>query len=145
MLHLYDTMTRQKARFEPRLSGQVSMYVCGPTVYDHPHLGHGRTSLTYDVLRRYLRWSGYTVTMVSNVTDIDDNIIGRANNEGRTEPEVAQEYLDKYIEQMDRLGIERPDARPQATEFIDGMIEVISDLIRSGAAYIAEGRGVYFP
>jgi len=144
VLQLFDTMTRQKAPFVPRLDGQVSMYVCGPTVYDHPHLGHGRTSLTYDVLRRYLRWSGYSVTMVSNVTDIDDNIINRAKREGRTEPDVAGEFLGLYIEQMDRLDIERPDERPQATEFIDGMVEVITDLLAAGAAYVVEGRGVYF-
>jgi cysteinyl-tRNA synthetase len=144
VLQLFDTMTRQKAPFVPRLEGQVSMYVCGPTVYDHPHLGHGRTSLTYDVLRRYLRWSGYDVTMVSNVTDIDDNIINRANREGRTEPDVAGEFLGLYIEQMDRLDIERPDERPQATEFIDGMVEVITELLAAGAAYVVEGRGVYF-
>ena len=144
MLHLYDTMTRRKVLFEPRTPGHVSMYVCGPTVYDHPHLGHGRTSLTYDVLRRYLRWSGYGVTMVSNVTDIDDRIIAKAADEGRTEPEVAAEFLDLYIEQMDRLGIEPPDDRPKATDFVAGMIEVIGDLIAGGAAYIVEGRGVYF-
>ncbi|MCP3935443.1 MAG: cysteine--tRNA ligase [Actinomycetia bacterium] len=137
-------MTRSKVAMHTLVPDRVSMYVCGPTVYDLPHLGHGRTALTYDVLRRYLRWTGYRVTMVANVTDIDDNIIGRANREGRTEPEVAAEYLGHYVDQLDRLGIEHPDRRPKATEFIEGMIETIRELIEVGAAYVAEGRGVYF-
>jgi len=131
-------------RFEPRVAGQVSMYVCGPTVYDHPHLGHARTSLTYDILRRYLRWSGYSVVLVSNITDIDDKIIGRASNEGRSESELAEQFAVSYIEQMDRLSIEPPDERPRATEFVDGMIDVIAELVKSGAAYVVEGSGVYF-
>ena len=144
MLHLYDTMTREKVALQTRVPDRVSMYVCGPTVYDHPHLGHGRTALTYDVLTRYLRWSGYEVTVVSNVTDIDDKIIARAQNEGRTEPDVAEEFLDSYVAQLDRLGIEHPNERPKATEFIDGMVETITELIDAGAAYVVEGRGVYF-
>ncbi len=144
MLHLYDTMTREKVALQTRVPDRVSMYVCGPTVYDHPHLGHGRTALTYDVLTRYLRWSGYEVTVVSNVTDIDDKIIARAQNEDRTEPDVAEEFLDSYVAQLDRLGIEHPDERPKATEFIDGMVDTITELIDAGAAYVVEGRGVYF-
>ncbi|MCB0991843.1 MAG: class I tRNA ligase family protein, partial [Acidimicrobiales bacterium] len=137
-------MTRTKAELHTLVPGRVSMYVCGPTVYDHPHLGHGRTALTYDVLRRYLRWTGHEVTMVANVTDIDDKIIGRAEREGRTEAEVATEFLDSYVAQLDRLGVEHPDHRPQATQFIDGMIETIRELVDAGAAYVVEGRGVYF-
>ncbi|MEZ5282469.1 MAG: cysteine--tRNA ligase [Acidimicrobiales bacterium] len=143
-MQLYDTMTRTKAELHTLVPGRVSMYVCGPTVYDHPHLGHGRTALTYDVLRRYLRWTGHEVTMVANVTDIDDKIIGRAEREGRTEAEVATEFLDSYVAQLDRLGVEHPDHRPQATQFIDGMIETIRELVDAGAAYVVEGRGVYF-
>lgn len=144
MLHLYDTMTREKVALETRRPDQVSMYVCGPTVYDHPHLGHGRTALTYDVLTRYLRWSGYAVTVVSNITDIDDKIIAKAQSEDRTEPDVATEFLDSYVAQLDRLGVLHPDERPKATEFIDGMIDTIKELIDVGAAYVVEGRGVYF-
>ncbi len=144
MLHLYDSMTRKKVALPTRVPDQVSMYVCGPTVYDHPHLGHARTALTYDILRRFLRWSGYKVTLVSNVTDIDDNIIKRAERDGRTEPEVANEFLDSYIAQLDRLDIEHPDERPRATEFVDGMIQTIKELIDADAAYVSEGRGVYF-
>ncbi|MEC8828619.1 MAG: class I tRNA ligase family protein, partial [Actinomycetota bacterium] len=143
-LQIYDTMQRQKVPFVPRTEGEVAMYVCGPTVYDVPHLGHGRTALTYDVIRRYLTWSGLAVTVASNVTDIDDKIIVRAEQEGRTEPDVAAEFTAKYDEQMDRLGILPADSRPHATQFIDGMVDIIAQLVELGAAYVVEGKGVYF-
>lgn len=120
------------------------MYVCGPTVYDVPHLGHARTALTYDVLRRYLEWRGLTVVHVSNVTDIDDKIIARAAAEGRSEPDVAGEYTKVYVDQLDALDVLPPNVRPHATEFVDGMVEVIERLVDAGAAYVIEGRGVYF-
>ncbi len=144
MLQFYDSRRRTKAPFEPREPGKVSFYACGPTVYDVPHLGHARSALTYDLLRRYLTWRGFEVTAVANITDIDDNIIGRAQREGRTEPEVAAEYEALYIEQMDRLEILHPHQRPHATEYIDGMVEIIGELIDAGKAYVIEGQGVYF-
>jgi cysteinyl-tRNA synthetase len=137
-------MQRQKVPFVPRAEGEVAMYVCGPTVYDLPHLGHGRTALTYDMIRRYLTWTGLRVLVASNVTDIDDKIIVRAEQEGRTEPDVAAEFTAKYDEQMERLGILPPDSRPHATQLIDGMIDIISQLIDRGAAYVVEDKGVYF-
>ncbi|HAF68998.1 MAG TPA: cysteine--tRNA ligase, partial [Acidimicrobiaceae bacterium] len=137
-------MQREKVQFVPRTEGEVAMYVCGPTVYDVPHLGHGRTALTYDVIRRYLEWTGWTVTVASNVTDIDDKIINRAENEGRTEPEVAAEFTAAYDEQMQRLGILSAQSRPHATQFIEGMIAIISELIDIEAAYIVPDKGVYF-
>ncbi|MDG2114660.1 MAG: cysteine--tRNA ligase, partial [Actinomycetota bacterium] len=143
-LQIYDTMQRRKVPFEPRTAGQVSMYVCGPTVYDVPHLGHGRTALTYDVIRRYLSWDGYEVIVASNVTDIDDKIIARAEREGRTEPEVSAEYTQAYDDEMDKLGVLPSESRPHATQFIDGMVGIISDLIERGAAYEVPGKGVYF-
>ena len=143
-LHIYDTMQRQKVQFVPRTEGQVAMYVCGPTVYDVPHLGHGRTSLTYDVIRRYLEWTGWNVTVASNVTDIDDKIIKRAEAEGRTEPEVAAEFSRAYDEQMQRLDILPAQSRPHATEFIEGMIDIISELVAKDAAYVVPDKGVYF-
>ena len=143
-LQIYDTMQRRKVAFEPRHHGQVSMYVCGPTVYDVPHIGHGRTSLTYDMIRRYLTWTGSVVTVASNVTDIDDKIIARAEAEGRTEPDVSAEFTASYDAEMIRLGILPVDSRPHATQFIDGMIQVIAELIEIGAAYPVEGKGVYF-
>ena len=143
-LHIYDTMQRQKVQFVPRTEGQVAMYVCGPTVYDVPHLGHGRTSLTYDVIRRYLEWTGWNVTVASNVTDIDDKIIKRAEAEGRTEPEVAAEFSRAYDEQMQRLDILPAQSRPHATEFIEGTIDIISELVAKDAAYVVPDKGVYF-
>lgn len=137
-------MQRQKVPFAPRAEGEVAMYVCGPTVYDLPHLGHGRTALTYDMIRRYLTWTGLRVLVASNVTDIDDKIIVRAEQEGRTEPDVAAEFTAKYDEQMERLSILPPDSRPHATQFIDGMIDIIRQLIDRGAAYVVEDKGVYF-
>ncbi|MDG1197796.1 MAG: cysteine--tRNA ligase [Actinomycetota bacterium] len=143
-LQIFDTMQRRKVPFESRRSGEVAMYVCGPTVYDVPHLGHGRTALTYDMIRRYLGWSGFVVTMASNVTDIDDNIIRRAEIENRTESDVADEFTIAYDKQMSRLEILPADSRPHATQFIEGMIDVIGQLLKNGAAYELDGKGIYF-
>jgi cysteinyl-tRNA synthetase len=120
------------------------MYVCGPTPYDVPHLGHGRTAVVFDTIRRYLAWSGYRVVYVSNVTDVEDKIIARAQREGTSEPELAQRYEDEYWRQMDRLNVLRPDEMPRATEFIAQMQALIAELIASGRAYVVEGQGVYF-
>ena len=143
MLCFADSLTGNKNEFVPRDSGKVSIYWCGPTVYDIPHLGHARSSLAFDVLVRYLKWSGYEVTAVSNITDIDDKIIERAATEGTTEPELAKLYEEKYIEEMDRLDIIRPDYRPRATEYIDEMIAIIQDLVNRDMAY-STSSGVYF-
>ena len=143
-LQIYDTMTRRKTAFVPRTAGEVSMYVCGPTVYDVPHLGHGRTALTYDVIRRYFEWSGFDVTVASNVTDIDDKIVARAQRERRSEAEVAAEYTAAYDAQMERLGVLAAHSRPHATHFIAQMIDVIAELLSLGAAYEVPGKGVYF-
>lgn len=143
-LQIFDTMTRRKTAFVPRTPGEISMYVCGPTVYDVPHLGHGRTALTYDVIRRYLEWAGFDVTVASNVTDIDDRIVERAQREQRSEADVAAEFTAAYDEQMDRLGVLRPHSRPHATHFISQMIDVIAELLSVGAAYGVSGKGVYF-
>ncbi len=142
-LRVFSTATRKKVRFEPRVEGAVSMYVCGPTVYDVPHLGHGRTALTYDIIRRYLTWRGFTVTLASNVTDIDDKIIARASAEGRSEPEVAAEFTAAYDKEMQRLDVLPPDSQPHATQFVPQMLEVISQLMEQGLAYAVPQRGVY--
>ena len=120
------------------------MYVCGPTVYDRPHLGHARTALVFDVVRRYLAWRGYQVDAIANVTDIEDKIIARAAAEGRSEPEVSEEFTDIYVEEMARLDVLPPRARPRATGYVAQMIELIGELIDVGAAYVVEGKGVYF-
>ena len=131
------------APLELRDPGRVSMYVCGPTVYDEPHLGHGRFNVAWDVLRRYLTWSGLDVRFVSNVTDIDDKIIARAALEGRSTEEVAAEYEQVWWDTMARLGVERPTDTPHATAYVQDMADLIADLITTGHAYVG-GDGVYF-
>ncbi len=120
------------------------MYVCGPTPYDVPHLGHGRTAVVFDTMRRYLRWRGFTVTYVSNVTDIEDKIIARAKQQHTTEEELAERYEGTYWEEMQRLGVQRPDELPRATGFIEPMQRLIAELVARGKAYVVEGQGVYF-
>ena len=139
-----DTRTGEIAELLTREDGKVSIYACGPTVYDSPHIGHARTALTYDVIRRYLVWRGYEVRFVMNITDIDDKIINRAADEGRTTEEVAETYEAVYLEQMDRLGIMRPDAMPHATEYVAEMIAVISELVERDVGYVIDDAGVYF-
>ena len=139
-----DTLTGKVAELRTREDGKVSIYACGPTVYDSPHIGHARTALTYDVIRRYLVWRGYEVQFVMNITDIDDKIINRAADEGRTTEEVAETYEAVYLEQMDRLGIRRPDAMPHATEYVAEMIAVISELVERDVGYVIDDAGVYF-
>ncbi len=142
MIQLYDTLTMKVQPLAQRDPGKVSLYACGPTVYDHPHLGHARQALTYDVLRRYLEWRGVEVHHVANVTDIDDNIINRANKEGLTEPQVAEQWEAVYTEAMDELDILHPHDRPHATEFVDQMVAFIETLMDNGSAYATES-GVY--
>ena len=120
------------------------MYVCGPTVYDVPHLGHARTAITYDVLYRYLTWRGIDVTVVSNITDVDDKIIERAAAEQSTEQEVAARFSDVYIRELDALGVAEPSARPRATEYVSEMVSFVEHLLARGAAYVIDGAGVYF-
>lgn len=142
-ISFFDTRQRQIVDLETRDPGKVSIYACGPTVYDHPHLGHGRTAFTYDLIRRFLRYVGYEVTLASNITDIEDKIIRKAQEEGVDESEITSRYEKSYREQLDSLGIERPDHVPHATEYVPQMIELISRLIEKGAAY-ETSTGVYF-
>jgi cysteinyl-tRNA synthetase len=143
MVQVYDTLQRTKVELEPRDPGTLAMYVCGPTVYDVPHVGHGRTAVVFDVVRRYLEWSGLDVHFVSNVTDVDDRIIARAAETGSTEPEIAQQFESAYWEQLDRLNVGHPDHIPHATGYITEMISLIEELIGGGDAYVTES-GVYF-
>ena len=138
-----DTLTGELVDFEPREAGKVSLYACGPTVYDVPHIGHALSALVYDVLRRYLSWRGFEVTHVANITDIDDKIIQRAQEEDSSEPEVAGRYEDVYVSQMRTLGVLDPHERPHATDYVTQMIDVIGELVDSGHAYVTE-KGVYF-
>lgn len=144
MLHVYDTLSRDVVELRPRVPGAVSLYVCGPTVYDVPHLGHARTAVTYDVLSRYLRWRGFDVTLVSNITDVDDKIIARATEEGRTEQQVASHFSDIYSREMRALGVAEPDEQPRATGYVTEMVDFVADLLTTGAAYVIDGAGVYF-
>ncbi len=126
----------------PRDQGRVSMYVCGPTVYDVPHIGHGRFALVFDVLRRYLEFSGYEVDHVSNITDIDDKIIRRSNDEACSASAIASRYETVWWDAMDALGVLRPTAVPHATEFVEQMVGMIEELVQAGVAY-ETSDGVY--
>src|SRR3954471_9478227 len=143
MLRLFDTAAGTVRPVELRDPGKVSMYVCGPTVYGPPHLGYGRFSLVFDVLRRYLLWCGYEVTYVSNITDVDDNIIKRAERENVDWTEVATCWEKVWYEAMDAIGVMRPDADPHASAFIDRMVDMVGDLVEHGTAY-ETSDGVYF-
>jgi cysteinyl-tRNA synthetase len=143
MLHLFDTAKGRVVPIELRDPGRVSMYVCGPTVYGPPHLGHGRFSLVFDVLRRYLEWSGLDVTYVSNVTDIDDNIIKRAAEEGRSTQDVVDQYEALWFDAMDAIGVKRPTRDPHATQYVEQMVALVEQLVADGYAYETDD-GVYF-
>ncbi|MEY2431430.1 MAG: cysteinyl-tRNA synthetase [Acidimicrobiaceae bacterium] len=143
MLRLFDTARGGVYPVEPRDPGKVSMYVCGPTVYAPPHVGHGRHALVFDVLRRYLEWNGVEVQHVSNVTDVDDNIITRAAEENVDWTEVATYWEQVWWEAIDAIGVKRPNANPHASAYIDGMVELIGDLVEHGMAY-ETSDGVYF-
>ena len=143
MLKIYDTKLRNKVEFVPLREGEVRMYVCGPTVYNRIHIGNARTFISFDVIRRYLMWRGYKVTFVQNVTDVDDKIIKRANEEGRPAAEVASQYTAAFVDDMHAAGVLDPDIRPKATEEIGTMIELVQTLIDRGHAYEVDGD-VYF-
>jgi cysteinyl-tRNA synthetase len=142
VIRLHDTALGRLADVELRDEGKVSMYVCGPTVYDVPHIGHGRMALVFDVLRRYLEWTGLDVRFVSNITDIDDQIIRKANEEGRTSGEVAAQYEAAWYDAVDRLGVKRPTVDPHATAYVERMVELVGDLVAAGSAY-ETSDGVY--
>ena len=142
MISLYDTLASAVRPLELRQPGRVTIYACGPTVYDEPHLGHARGALTYDILRRYLQWRGLDVQHVANITDIDDKIIERANREGLTEPELAARWDAVYVEAMEALGVLTPHQRPRATEWVDEMVDFVEGLMAGGKAY-ATPSGVY--
>ena len=141
-MKVYNTLSGQKEEFLPQ-SDEVKMYVCGVTPYDNCHIGHAMSYIIFDVIRRYLRFRGYKVKYVQNVTDIDDKIINRAGKLGISPRELAEKYTNGYFEDMDALNIERADIYPRATEEIPKIIEVIQGLIDKGYAYPA-GGSVYF-
>jgi cysteinyl-tRNA synthetase len=144
MLKIYNTLAREKQVFTPINAGKVSMYVCGMTVYDYCHLGHARVMVVFDMVSRWLRTSNYEVTYVRNITDIDDKIIKRANENGETIAQLTQRFIDAMDEDSAKLGVLRPSQEPKATEYVSGMINMISALIEKGFAYTAANGDVFY-
>ncbi|WP_029147170.1 cysteine--tRNA ligase [Methylophilus sp. 5] len=144
MLKLHNTLSRSKQVFEPITEKKVSMYVCGMTVYDFCHLGHARVMVVFDMVARWFRTSGYEVTYVRNITDIDDKIIKRANENNESIQSLTQRFITAMDEDSAKLGIIRPDIEPRATEHVQGMLEMISQLIDKGFAYQASNGDVFY-
>ncbi|NJK57725.1 MAG: cysteine--tRNA ligase [Pleurocapsa sp. SU_5_0] len=142
-LTVYNTLTRNKSAFQTIEEHKVRMYCCGITVYDYCHLGHARTCLVWDVVRRYLQWSGYEVKYIQNFTDIDDKILKRASQEGTSMEAVSEKYIAAYFEDMERLGVGQADAYPRATHTLDGIKRLVAELEQKGFAYPAEGDVYY--
>ena len=143
MLSIHNDLTREKQTFEPLEAGRVSMYVCGMTVYDLCHLGHARVLVVFDVVARYLRWLGFDVTYVRNITDIDDKIINRANERGEPFHQLTQRFIEAMHEDAAALGVLPPDQEPRATEHLPEIIAMIERLIERGHAYVADNGDVY--
>jgi cysteinyl-tRNA synthetase len=144
MLKLYNDLTRQKETFHPLEAGKVSMYVCGMTVYDLCHLGHARVMVVFDVAYRYLKASGYDVTYIRNITDIDDKIINRANERGIPFTQLTGQFIHAMHEDADALGVLRPDSEPKATDHMDEILAMIAKLIERGHAYAVDNGDVYY-
>lgn len=144
MLKIFNTLSRQKEEFKPIHAGQVGMYVCGITVYDLCHIGHGRTFVAFDVVARYLRYLGYSLKYVRNVTDIDDKIIKRAIENGETSDQLTTRMIAEMHADFDALNILRPDAEPRATHHIADIIEMVETLIARRHAYVASNGDVMF-
>ena len=142
-LKIYNTLTRTKEIFQPLTPNKVKMYVCGITPYDSCHIGHARCYVAFDVIRRYLKYSGYDVAYVQNFTDIDDKIIDRARTTDVSHGKLSKKYMDEYFDCMDALGIQRADVYPLVTEHIPEIIAIVQGLIDKGYAYVLDGS-VYF-
>ncbi len=142
-MKIYNTLTCRKEEFIPLLPNKVKIYACGVTVYDHCHIGHARSAIVFDVIRRYMKYKGFDVKYVRNFTDIDDKIINRAKQEGITWDAVARKYTDEYYKDMNRLGVGKADIEPKATEHIEGIIHIVKGLIDKSYAYEIDGS-VYF-
>lgn len=143
-LSLYNSQAREKQPFTPRQAGKVGLYVCGMTVYDYCHIGHARVMIGFDVLVRWLRATGYEVNYVRNITDIDDKIITRANENGESITELTERFIAAMHEDAGKLGCAKPDQEPKATEYIDQMQSMVSTLIDKGHAYPADNGDVYY-
>lgn len=141
---IYDSVKKTKLKFEPLREGKVSLYVCGPTVYDDAHLGHAKSALVFDLLRRVLEAEDYEVLFARNITDIDDKIINKAQELGITTSEIAERYTDAYHRDMAAIGVRAPTLEPKATESIDAMCDMIQKLLDKGHAYSISNGDIYF-
>ena len=144
MLKIYNTLTRKKEIFKPRIEGEVGMYVCGMTVYDFCHIGHARVMVVFDTVARYIRYSGYVLTYVRNITDIDDKIIQRANDNNEEYSELTQRFISAMHEDERALSVMPPDMEPKATESIADIITIINKLILNGLAYVGKNGDVFY-
>lgn len=144
MLKIYNSLTRTKQEFKPITPGKIGMYVCGVTVYDLCHIGHARTFVNFDVIVRYLRYAGYEVKYVRNITDIDDKIIKRANERGISAHDLAEQFIVEMHKDFDALNIKRPDIEPKATDNITEIVNFVQKLIDNQHAYVAESGDVLF-
>jgi len=142
-MKIYNTMTREKEEFIPLKPGEVSMYVCGPTVYNFFHIGNARTFLVFDTVRRYFEYRGYKVNFVQNFTDIDDKMINKANDEEITVKQLGDRFIKEYYQDADGLNIQRATVNPRATEFMEEIVSFVKDLVDKGFAYEVDGD-VYF-
>lgn len=140
---IYNTLTRKKEEFKPLNPPKVTMYVCGPTIYDYFHIGNARSFVMSDILRRYLEYKNYDVTFVMNLTDVDDKLIKKSNEENVPVENVADKYADAFFEDIEKLGIKKADVYPKATENMDEIIELINGLVENGYAYNVEGNVFY--
>jgi cysteinyl-tRNA synthetase len=140
---IYNSLTKRKDEFKPLNDKKITIYACGPTVYDYSHIGHARVCILWDVIQRYLRFRGYDVTFVRNVTDIEDKIINRAKELGIRPDQVARKYLYEFWRDMEALNVQPPDVEPRATEYVSQMIDFIKGLIEKGHAYASQGDVYY--
>src|SRR5690606_21790036 len=142
-IKIYNTLTHEKEEFRPIEEGKVKMYVCGPTVYNYIHIGNARPAIVFDTVRRYFEYKGYQVDYVLNFTDVDDKIINRAKETGETVHDIANKYIQAYLEDVEALGVKKATHNPRVMETMDEIIEFVSSLIDKGYAYEVDGD-VYF-
>lgn len=142
-IKVYNTLTRQKEEFVPIVPGKASIYVCGVTPYNHPHIGNARPFVTWDVIHRFLEHEGYEVTHVQNFTDVDDKIINAANKEGVSWSDICGRYMDAYFEAIDKLNVRRADIYPRVSDHMPEIIAMVEQLIENGFAYVVEGDVYY--
>jgi len=143
-LKLYNTLNRKEETFKPIKKNLVRMYVCGPTVNDVPHLGHARAQISFDILRKYLKFLGYEVKFVSNITDVDDKIINKADELGEDIKTLTERNMKAHLEDYSKVGVDKPDVQPKATEYIPEMIKLVKKLEEKGYTYVIKNDGVYY-